>query len=202
MASRNVPILGSLVTGIAGYLGSLFVTYLIVSSEIEEFLDFSGVGVDFSQIEGLMGAGNLPSETQITLWFQNRALGDRHTIAVDSFAGDGSRTFNLTQSPIWTDVLYVVVPAVLVGLGFFLASSYEFESESAIVKTAILSTIGFAPTAVAGSMYSIWMIDMGLAGIGIAPVMRTEFLVAIVALPLVFTAIGAFLATSLEQTAA
>lgn len=192
--TTKMPILRSIGTGIFSYMASLAITYAIIASTIDEFLSYSGVGIDFSRLEGMIGGHNMPSQLQISIWFQDRALRTQHVIVAESIGGDGSRVFDVTNTPIWTDSIYLIAPAVILGMGYLAVTLRNVKDISQIIKFAILSSAGFAVSAFAASFYSIWSINMGIAAVGIGPEGGSEYLMTLVLLPLSLTAVGGLIA--------
>ncbi|MFB6185417.1 MAG: hypothetical protein ABEI86_00925 [Halobacteriaceae archaeon] len=101
--------------------------------------------------------------------------------------------WNITATPGWTDALYLVAPIVLLASGLVIGRLYDVKRGEDILTLSILSSIGFAATAYLASIYSAIAVDWRAVGVTISPTGGMEYLLAIVLVPLVFTAIGSFI---------
>lgn len=192
---------GSIKRGVAGvasgclaFVAGYLFAFVLTSGRVERFLSSAGTGVDFTQVIAQYGERAAPGTAKVVAWFYLGA----HDVALEMQAqamlmGSESVVVSVTDSPVWTDLLWLVPPAALVGIGFLFVRGYTEGTGRSALGGAVALTVGYAGLALVAAGLSIWQFDVGVGAIALIP--RVSDLVMLGVYPAIFGGAGCALGT-------
>jgi hypothetical protein len=182
-----------IVAGVVAYLCGYALTFLLMSARVQQYLDsMAGSSVDFSQVAARFGEEALPSSAKVVSWFYLGAHNVGFRLEGQALGRQDSAQVSITASPVWTDLLFLVPPLVLVAAGYLYHTQVTSGERFRWLGTGLVLAVGYVAVSIPFLVFSYWLLNLGLAGISFAP-LHGQGLLLTAAYGLVFGTVGGIL---------
>jgi hypothetical protein len=158
------------VAGVGAYLCGYALTFALMATRVQEYFDSTaGSSVDFSQVAARFGEEALPSSAKVVSWFYLGAHNVRFELEGQALGRQDSARVSITDAPVWNDLLFLVPPLVLLVVGYVYQTRITSGDRFRWLGTGVVLAVGYAAVSIPFILFSFWVLNLGLAGISLAP---------------------------------